>query len=88
MESERAAPFDLQPFDLQEKLKASGEKCVHGKARKLVDEVERVDREFAELVDQYQQMEQRHREAAEHTREQQQTRHAHAGKNCGVFKRK
>ena len=78
LESERATPFDLQ-----EKLKAIGEKrdkkrkhaeTVHEKVRKAQEEAQRVDRELAECEDQYRQMEQRHRAAAEQfTREQQRS---------------
>ena len=75
-ESERATLFDLQ-----EKLKAICEKrdkkrkhaeTVHEKVRKAQEEAERVDLELAECEDQYKQMEQWHRAAAEQfTREQQ-----------------
>ena len=83
LESERATPFDLQ-----EKLKAIGEKrdkkrkhaeTVHEKVRKAQEEAQRVDRELAECEDQYRQMEQRHRAAAEQfTREQQRSLQANA----------
>ena len=84
VESERAMSFDLQ-----EKLKAAiGEKrdrkrkqmeLVDEKVRKEQEVADGVHREFAELVDQYQQMEPQHRVVVEQfTREQQQTWQANA----------
>ena len=74
LESETATPFDLQ-----EKLKVIGEKrdkklkhaeTVHEKVRKAQEEAERVDHELAECEDEYRQMEQRHRGAAQSSAEQ------------------